>query len=67
MEDFYSEREPSLSQLFDAIERKLDAMMGAFRYSQFDHYHLDTGSQYDVTSCSTEAPFEKQVRANDLI
>ena len=39
--DSYSEREPSLSQLFDAIERKLDEMMGAFRYHLSDHCCLD--------------------------
>jgi hypothetical protein len=42
MEDPYFEQEPSLPQLFDAIERKLDGMMEAFRYgpvdtSCFDH------------------------------
>ena len=34
MDDAYSEQEPSLSQLFDAIERRLDEMMiRTFRYS----------------------------------
>ncbi|KAF9782904.1 hypothetical protein BJ322DRAFT_1212444 [Thelephora terrestris] len=33
MGDSYSERDPSLSQLFDAIERKLDEMLGAYSCS----------------------------------
>ena len=39
--DSYSERKQSPSQLFDAIERKLDEMMGAFRYHLSDHCCLD--------------------------
>ena len=48
MEDFYSEQEPSLTQLFDAIERKLDEMMGAFRYFPFVRFRLD----YPLTMAS---------------
>ena len=40
MEDLYSEHEPSLSQLFDAIERKLDEMMRTFRYGSTSRYNL---------------------------
>lgn len=41
MENSYFEQEPSLSQLFDAIERKLDEiMMRTFRYSQAGRCHL---------------------------
>ena len=59
MEDFYSEQEPSLSQLFDAIERKLDAMMEAFRYSPFDRRRLD----YTLTMASPAVRPERPSRA----
>lgn len=61
MEDPHSEKEPSLSQLFDAIGRKLDEMMQAFRYTPAGR-HRPTYSLvlFDIPSCSG-IPLDEQV------